>query len=172
MKRTIIALTLIAALLGSAAAPSLAGSAHAANRANSHPALFDKTRFVLHMGFAYFAFHHFVWNRYKEGAFKPGAPKRIRNIIKAGIALLFAYHEVKVSYDIAAKSDSKTLHALISPLQKLGTTMSAIGAKFKRGQYSDADVTSLNGSADAFQGLANKDGYGFKDRTVPIPGAS
>ena len=172
MKRTIIALTLIAALLGSTVAPSLAGSAHAANRADSHPALFDKTRFVLHMGFAYYAFHHFVWSRYKDGSFKSGAPKRIRNIIKAGIALLFAYHEVKVAYGIAQKSNSKTLHALISPLQKLGGAMSAAGTKFKKGQYSDSDVTSLNSSADGFQSLSTKNGYGFQDKAVPVPGAS
>lgn len=170
MKRTLLAITLVLALCAGVLAPSVAQPA-AASTSHAHPMFLDKTRFVLHMGFAYFAFHHFVWNKYKAGAFKSGASGRTANIIKAGIALLFAYHEVKVAYGIAKGSSSKTLQALVAPLDKLGATMSALGTKFKKGQYSDSDLTSLNTQANNFQSGAGKNGYGFQDKTVPVPGA-
>jgi hypothetical protein len=65
------------------------------SHSQAHPALFDKTRFVLHLGLAYFAFHHFVYKPYKAGSFKAGASHRTTSIIKAGVALLITYHELK-----------------------------------------------------------------------------
>src|ERR687886_2259320 len=149
MKTRILVLTLLAALLLGAVSPSVTAPVSAASRVHSHPALFDKTRFVFWMGAAYFAFHHFVWNRYREGAFQSGAPNRTRSIVKAGIALLFAYLMIKHAFNIAVKSNSRTLHALIRPLQILGLAMGRIGTRFKRGQYSDTDVTALNRGADS-----------------------
>src|SRR5580704_13255761 len=82
-------------------------------------ALFDKTRFVAHMGAAFFAFHHWVWKPYKNGEFASGAPHRTKALLKGGAALLFAVHEVKVSEDIAHKSDSPLLHKLVAPIDAM-----------------------------------------------------
>ena len=37
--------------------------------ARNSQALLDKTRFVAHLGIAYFCFHHWVSNPYREGKF-------------------------------------------------------------------------------------------------------
>lgn len=180
MRRNFIVLTLLVALLASVALPGFSGTAGAAAPAaapaaahvQSHAALFDKTRFLLHMGVAVFAFHHFVYNRYKAGAFKKGAKSRVRYIIEAGVALLFAAHEVSVSYGIAKGSNSKTLHALIAPISKLGGEFNKLGKKFHGGSYSDSDVKSLNSATSGVQSQSSKSGYNIIDKSFPIPGLS
>src|ERR687884_1626997 len=128
MRQKFILLGLPAALLLALGSPSLAGPTSAAapaervaTSAQTHPAFLDKTRFLLHAGAGFYAFHHFVWARYKNGGFSASDPHRKSNIVKAAIALLFAYHEFKVSYRIANNSHSKTLHLLVLPLNKLGS---------------------------------------------------
>ncbi len=79
MKSKLIALSLVAVLLTGVVMPSFAGRAHAAvppvpvaSATNTHPALFDKTRFLLHAGAAFFIIHH-EYGRYKQGYFAAGS---------------------------------------------------------------------------------------------------
>src|ERR671937_2281271 len=123
MRQKFVLLGLLAALLLAVVSPSLAGPTSAAapaervaTSAQTHPAFLDKTRFLLHAGAGFYAFHHFVWARYKSGGFSSSDPHQKSNIVKAGIALLFTWHEMKMAYDIANKSKSKTLQVLVAPL--------------------------------------------------------
>jgi hypothetical protein len=178
MRQKFITLGLLAALLLTVISPSFAAPTSAAapaervaTSAQTHVGFLDKTRFLLHAGAGYYAFHHFVWARYKNGGFSASDPHRKSNFVKAAIALLFAYHEFNVAYRIASKSNSKTLQLLVLPLNKLGSSVSAVATKLKGGQYSDTAVQSLNDNFDAFGKLSGTDGYTIKDRAVPIPGA-
>ena len=172
MKKRLLVLGLLAALLMGALSPSLAGTASAApavqSHAQAHPALFDKTRFVFHLGLAYFAFHHFVYNPWKAGSFKAGAAHRTTSIIKAGVALLVTYHELKKAYDIAKGSNSNILRALVKPMTGLIATSNRVANKLKGGQYSDTEVKGTIDSANAFSRTATKNGISIKD--IPVPG--
>lgn len=168
MKRTFIALALAATLLSGVLSPSLAGRASAASHSRAHPAVFDKTRFLIHAGVAFFAVHH-VYKQFKAGSFKSGAPHRVRSIIANGALLLIGYHEAKVAYGIAQKSNSKTLQAVVAPLNALSNSLGAVGNKFKKGQYSDSDVSSLETQTSTVGSLASKGGYNITDRSVPLP---
>ena len=176
MKKQVLAITLLAALAASALAPSFGGSAQAAapavRQAQAHAALFDKTRFLLHMGLAFYAFHHFIYTPFRAHAFASGASHRTSSIVKAGIAALFAAHEVKVAYGIAKGSNSATLKALIAPIDKLAGTFASAGATFKNnpGAYTDTPVNSMNGSVNYIGSTAQKGGYGIKDVVTHIPG--
>ncbi len=67
MKKQVAMFAIIAVLVTSAVAPSFVGrvdAASPASRSAAHAQILDKTRFVLHMGFAYYAFHHFVYDRF------------------------------------------------------------------------------------------------------------
>lgn len=178
MKRKVLALVLIAGLLASVLAPSLAGTASAASPArvqtqahtHSNPAFLDKIRFLAHMGAAYYAFHHFVYARYKAHDFDKGAPHRTKDIIEAGVALLFAYHEVHVAYGIAKGSNSKTLHALIKPIQIVSDAATKVGNKFKKGDFSTGDLTSLTKKFGSLSTLSSKAGYTIHDIPASIGG--
>jgi hypothetical protein len=177
MRHKFVMLGLLAALLLAVVSPSCAGRTSAAAPAvpgatsgQTHAAFLDKTRFLLHAGAGFYAFHHFVWARYKNGGFSASDPHRKSNIVKAALALLFAYHEFKVSYNIANKSNSRTLHALVAPLNKLGGSVNTVYTKLKGGQYSDTDIQSLNDNINSFGKVSASDGMTIKDRAVPVPG--
>lgn len=179
MKRMLLVVALLATLVAGGLAPSVADrvtaaapTAPIASGPATHPTFLDKTRFLLHVGAAYYAFHHWVYTPYKKGAFKSGVPGRIKAIAKAAIAVAFTYHELKVAYGIANKSSSKTLRALVAPLNALIGKADAAAGKLKAGRYSSTDITSLAGATTSFAAQAQKNGFSIADIKVPIPGLS
>ena len=175
MKSKLIVAGLMAALLAGVVAPSFARRARAAapsppavTSVQAPPAILDKTRFLLHVGAAYFAFHHFVWARYKKHQLDL---HHKANLIKAGLALLFAYHELKVANGIATKSHSKLLHALVSPLNALMGKDDSVGNQLKSGKLDASGLQDVNKSVDALQARAASNGLTIKDVPVPVPGA-
>ena len=130
-------------------------------------ALLDKTRFVAHLGVAYFCFHHWVLKPMQQGDFASGAPHRVASIVKGGAALLFAVHEVKVSERIARKSSSPLLHSLDGKLVGLATSFAAVGTALKAGHFAPDDVKGLTTSTADVSADAAAAGQPIKD--VPIP---
>jgi hypothetical protein len=124
------------------------------------------------MGLAYYAFHHFVSKRYKEGGFAKGAPHRVGNIVKAALAVLFTYHELKKAYQIANKSNSKLLRALVAPLNALIGQANLLQARLKNGQYSEADLRTFTDRVNAFGQQAARNGFTIKDVPIAVPGAA
>lgn len=155
-KQYFLAVALLIALFVSFARPS--------------SAMFDKTRFALHLGVAYFCFHHWVLAPVQRGDFANGAPHRTAAIIKGGAALLFAVHEVKVSEKIARNSNSPLLHKLDGKLVALAATFAAVGTGLKAGHYAPDDVKSLSSATDSVSSDAAAAGQPIKD--VPIPDIS
>src|SRR5690242_21080147 len=123
MKRRIIVLALMGSLLIGVLSPAAAGrvsaaperSQVAAVHTQAHAAAFDKTRFVAHLAVSAFLIHY-IYKKYKEG--KLGR-FHIFTDLKAAAAALIAYHELKVAYGIAKGSNSKTLQALVAPINAL-----------------------------------------------------
>jgi hypothetical protein len=132
-------------------------------------AFLDKTRFVAHLGVAYFCFHHWVLKPYQEGDFAQDAPHRFSTIVKGGAALLFAVHEVKVSEKIARNSPDPLLQKLDGGLTDLTSSFSTIGEKLKSGHFDPADIDMLKGKSDAVAAGASADGATIKDIPVPAP---
>ncbi len=58
---------------------------------------FAKTKFVIHVGLAFGAFHRYIYDPYKAGAFRAGAGGRTKALLKAGAAALYAAHELENS---------------------------------------------------------------------------
>jgi hypothetical protein len=146
-------LALAAALVASAATPSFA--------------FLDKTRFVAHLGVAYFCFHHWVLQPYESGAMASGAPHRISTIVKGGVALLFAVHEVKVAQKIAVESKDPLLQKMDAGLVALTASFATLGQKFKSGNFSPQDVNTLKSATSDVSTQAAADGATIKD--VPVP---
>jgi hypothetical protein len=134
-------------------------------------AFLDKTRFVAHLGVAYFCFHHWVLKPYEAGNFADGAPHRIGTIVKGGAALLFAVHEVRVSEKIARTSSDPLLQKLDGGLTNLMGSFSTVGEKLKSGHFDPRDIEGLKGASDAVASGAAADGAVIKDVPVAAPGA-
>lgn len=136
-------------------------------------AFLDKTRFVAHLGVAYFCFHHWVLAPVQHGDFANGAPHRVATMVKGGAALLFAVHEVKVSEKIARKSNSPLLHKLDGKLVALAATFAAVGTSLKAGNFSPNDITGLTSSTESVSSdTAAATGEPVKDVPIPSIGSS
>lgn len=133
-------------------------------------AFLDKTRFVAHVGVAYFCFHHWVLKPYQEQQFASGAPHRTATIIKGGVALLFAYHELKVANKIAQTSKDPLLHKLAGGIDALTGSFGTIGQRLKSGHFSPDDVKSLDSATTSLGTAAAAGGMPIKDKAVPLPG--
>ncbi|MDQ6930344.1 MAG: hypothetical protein M3126_06735 [Candidatus Eremiobacteraeota bacterium] len=154
--RPLVIVALVAAMLTGTLRPSFA--------------FLDKTRFVAHLGVAYFCFHHWVWNPYREGKFSNGADHRTSSIVKAGVASLFAYHEVKVAEKIAQKSKSPLLQKISGGLSNLDAQFASVGGRLKSGHFDPKDIENLNGVTSSVASDAASNGAAIKDVPVALPG--
>lgn len=170
MKRTLLALTLFAALFGGILAPSVAGTVHAAPQVaaqtQSPTHFFNRTRFVVDIGLAFFAFHHWCYNAYK--AHDLNTSHKV-DLAKCGVALLFAVDRVHAAQKAANTSHSKTLHVLASPLNKMSSAFSTVGSRFKNHSFSSSDYKGLNDSVNGVSSTAAKNGLHIRDIPLSIP---
>ncbi len=150
-RRRIAALAVIVGLgvAGLTACGSTSSSSSSAN--GSAPASvaqggstsFPKTKFLLHAGLAFGAFHHFIYKPFKAGQLTGGglfAHKLTK--VEAGLAGLFAYHEVKLAL-VDAKS-SPLLSRLLSPLTALTDKLKALGTQLKGGTVDSGAIEGAN----------------------------
>jgi len=133
-------------------------------------AILDKTRFLLHLGAAYYAFHHWDLMPFKQGKFSAGAPGRTAAMVKGGLALAFAAHEVSVARKVAANSKSPTLMKLDGALNTLSAEMTTLGGTLKTGKVNPADEQALESDAGALSAQAAANGQVIRDVPTPIPG--
>ena len=118
---------------------------------------FDKTKFVLHAGLAFGAFHHFIYKPYKAGSLHGfGA------LAKAGLAGLFTVHELKVAK--ADAESSPTLCHLAAPFDKAGAAITAAISNIKGGKESSQDMENLDNDVNTVQNGAQADGVPAPDQ--------
>ena len=108
---------------------------------------FAKTKFVLHMGLAFGAFHRYVYRPYEAGAFRSGAPGRVKALLKAASGAVFAVHELKTARDDAL-SDSR-LRPLAEKLEGLLSKLSSLGGSLKGGILNPAAIESAAGAVSS-----------------------
>ncbi len=127
-----------------------------------------KTRFLLHAGFAFGAFHRYIYKPLKGGGFSSGASGRTKTIVKAALAGAFVIREL-VEMDKFANAD-KTLCKIVPNIAGLSTGASALIAKLKGGSATLPDVTDLGSQFDNFQSQAASLGATIKDKSPKLPG--
>lgn len=133
-------------------------------------AFLDKTRFLAHIGVAYFVFHHWIMNPYHQGAFADGAPHRTAAIVKGGVALLFAVHELHVAEKVAHNSKDPLLQKLDGGIAGLTSSFASVGERLKGGHFSAQDIQSLTSETGAVSSQAAAGGATIKDVPVAVPG--
>ncbi|MDQ6749709.1 MAG: hypothetical protein M3Z33_02980, partial [Actinomycetota bacterium] len=128
---------------------------------------FAKTKFVIHAGLAFGAFHRYIYKPFKAGVFgRPASHKAA--LAKAALAAVFAYHETKVALKDA--QSSRLLSKLVSPLTALQGKLRSMGPGFKRGQYNGAQINSANADTTTASAASAKAGQPIKDQPTPTLG--
>jgi hypothetical protein len=118
---------------------------------------FDKTKFVLHAGLAFGAFHHFIYAPYKASNLHG-----VVALAKAGLAGLFTVHELKLAK--ADAESSPTLCHLAAPFDKASAAISSSISQIKSGKASGQDIEGLNNDVNAVQSGAQAGGVPAPDR--------
>jgi hypothetical protein len=118
---------------------------------------FDKTKFVLHAGLAFGAFHHFIYAPYKAGRLHG-----VGALAKAGLAALFTVHELKLAK--ADAESSPTLCHLAAPFDKVSAAISNSSGQIRSGKASSQDIEGMNNDVNAVQGGAKADGVPAPDQ--------
>jgi hypothetical protein len=120
-------------------------------------------KFVLHAGLAFGAFHRYIYKPFKAGDFSGGVFKHKLTVVKAGLAGLFAYHELKLALKDAQASPK--LAKLIAPITALADKLKSIASSVKSGKPDASSLSSANGDITSVSGLASAAGISVPDQT-------
>jgi hypothetical protein len=164
-RRSIRACFLIGALvltLGLAACGSSSSSGSSASAGGTPPAHvhFAKTKFIFHAGLAFGAFHRYIYKPFRHGGFTPVSSHKLA-IVKAGVAALFVYHEVKIA--LVDAHSSPLLSKLVSPLTALQGRMRALQARLHGGQLDSSAINGVDGDVANLGSMASQAGAPVRD---------
>ena len=165
----LVAFALLFAGCGSSSSGTSSASGGASSVAggssSSAPAVhFAKTKFVLHVGLAFGAFHRYLYKPLKAGDFsKPLSHKAA--VVKAALATAFIVHELKIAYTDAQASPILT--KLVSPITALKDKITAMVAGLKAGHHDPAQIKSAQSDVSAIASQAGAAGVPVKDLPVP-----
>ena len=118
---------------------------------------FDKTKFVLHAGLAFGAFHHFISQPLQAGALSGTDP-----LANAGLAAVFTAHELKLA-KVAAQS-SPTLCHQAEGFNEVAMGLAGLTAKIKDGSVNPGKIAKLDGKVHALQAGAAAGGAPTPDQ--------
>jgi hypothetical protein len=116
---------------------------------------FAKTKFALHAGLAFGAFHRYLWKPYRAGTFGKGASGRVTAFVKAGLAALFVKREVRLA-DEDVKADPTLCHAIAAPLASIGNDVQGAVDRVRGGDGSGID--GIDSAISSTESAAGRDG--------------
>jgi hypothetical protein len=163
-----VALLIGLAVVGSGCGSSKSSSPQAAassGSATTGTTKLAKTKFVLHAGLAFGAFHRWIYKPIKSGDLRHPLSHKIATI-KAVAAGAFVYHELKLA--LADAQSSPTLSKLVSPITALQQKIKGVGSSVKSGDASAAEqqATQANDSVSSISSQSASSGQPITE-TVP-----
>jgi hypothetical protein len=125
---------------------------------------FAKTKFVLHVGLAFGAFHRYLYKPLKAGVFsRPLSHKAA--LVKAALASAFIVHELRIANTDA--QSSPILTRLVSPLTALKDKVTAMVAGLKGGHYDPGQINSAQSDVASISSKSAGAGAPVKDLPAP-----
>ncbi len=164
----VLVLTMSAALVASGCGKSSTDASVASAGQTSETTSstkFAKTKFALHAGLAFGAFHRYIYKPYKSGAFSGGLFHRKLTTVKAGLAAAFAYHELKLA--LADARGSAILSKALSPLLALQTKLNGLTSSLKDGKVDAASLESANTDTSSIAQAGQQAGQPVSDQPTP-----
>lgn len=157
--------TSAAASAAGPASPAASGST-SGGCPTSNTTTFAKTKFLLHTGLAFGAFHRYIYKPYRAGTFHSGAHGRLTAFVKAGLAALFVKREVRLAYD-DAKANPTLCKVIAAPLQAVGDKISSAVSALKGGDASG--ISGIEQSVQDVESHAKSQGAQItEDQNAPV----
>jgi hypothetical protein len=144
-----------------AAAP--AATSTASTTATTHLA---KTKFVLHAGLAFGAFHRWIYKPAKAGELSHPLEHKFTTV-KAAFAAAFVYHELKLA--LADAQASPTLSKLVAPITDLQNKLHGLTGSVKSGGASAGNVDGIDSTISSIKSQAAAAGQTITEQTPATP---
>ncbi|MDQ2896430.1 MAG: hypothetical protein M3Y09_12445 [Actinomycetota bacterium] len=144
---------------GSSSSNSSAGGS-AVSSSSSGTTHFAKTKFLLHAGLAFGAFHRYIYKPFRAGVFSHPFLHKL-SLLKAGLAALFITHELKIAaVDVRS---SKLLSRLFSPLTAVAAKLGALRSAITGGSVSASDIGGVQSQRSSIGSTASSHGQAIQD---------
>ena len=140
-----------------------AGGTTSATTTTTHLA---KTKFVLHAGLAFGAFHRWIYKPAKAGELSHPLEHKLTTI-KAALAAAFVYHELKLA--LADAQASPTLSKLVAPITDLQNKLHGLAGSVKSGGASASDVDGIDSTISSIKSQAAAAGQTITEQTPATP---
>ena len=140
-----------------------AGGTTSATTTTTHLA---KTKFVLHAGLAFGAFHRWIYKPAKAGELSHPLEHKLTTI-KAALAAAFVYHELKLA--LADAQSSPTLSKLVAPITDLQNKLHGLAGSVKSGGASASDVDGIDSTISSIKSQAAAAGQTITEQTPATP---
>jgi hypothetical protein len=152
---------------GSSSSPSSsAGGSAAGTTSTTSTVKLAKTKFVLHAGLAFGAFHRWIYKPAKAGELSHPLEHKLTTV-KAAIAAAFVYHELKLA--LADAQADPTLSKLVAPITDLQNKLHGLAGSVKSGGASAGDVTGLDTIISSIKDQASSAGQTITEQTPSSP---
>ena len=152
---------------GSSSSPSSsAGGSAAGTTSTTSTVKLAKTKFVLHAGLAFGAFHRWVYKPAKAGELSHPLEHKLTTV-KAAIAAAFVYHELKLA--LADAQADPTLSKLVAPITDLQNKLHSLAGSVKSGGASAGDVSGLDSTISSIKDQASSAGQTITEQTPSSP---
>jgi hypothetical protein len=127
---------------------------------------FAKTKFVLHSGLAFGAFHRWIYKPFRSGGFSSSNHKRVLAFVKAAAAGAFVVHEVRQAAQ-AAQANPTLCKAIAAPLRSFYDSVKDIASRIKHGDTSG--ITEAQQSLSSASTVSSSHGIPIKEnQNAPI----
>jgi len=127
---------------------------------------FAKTKFVLHAGLAFGAFHRWIYKPAKAGELTHPLQHKVTTV-KAALAAAFVYHELKLA--LADAQADPTLSKLVAPITALQNKIHDLTGSVKSGGVSAGDAGGLDSSVSSIKDQAASAGHPITEQTPSSP---
>jgi hypothetical protein len=161
----LILLSIAVAGCGSSSTSS-AGQAAAGSGGTTSTTKFAKTKFVLHAGLAFGAFHRWIYKPAKAGTLTHPIQHPL-TAAKAALAAAFVYHELKLA--LADAQADPTLSKLVAPITALQNKIHDVVGSVRSGGTSAADATGLDSLVSSIKDQAASAGQSITEQAPATP---
>lgn len=125
-----------------------------------------KTKFVLHAGLAFGAFHRWIYEPAKAGELSHPLSHKA-TAVKAALAAAFVYHELGLALKDAQADPA--LSKLVSPITALQNKLHGLAGSVKSSGTSAADAQGLDSTISSIKDQASSAGQPITEQTPATP---
>jgi hypothetical protein len=163
LRTTVLALLLVSALVVAGCGSHSNSSIAAGTASTTH---FAKTKFVLHAGLAFGAFHRWIYKPFKAGVLSHPFLHKLA-FVKALAAAAFVLHEVRLARADAAQS--RFLSHVLLPLTAVGSAVALIHAGLRHQQPNSQAINAAESSVAATHSASSAAGQPITETTAGAP---